>query len=105
MAYVQGFTAPYTITRCFNSTLAGAAATTPPCGFNLMEQAPGSFFIDFGFEIDDRFFLATIDDATLDPCVMTAGASGAGNTVGYLACNPSGGGGGFEPFEGSVFVF
>jgi len=53
---VNGSDAPYTILRCYNSTLAGSAATTPPCGFNLTEEQPAIFDIDFGFEVDDRFW-------------------------------------------------
>jgi hypothetical protein len=53
---VNGSGAPYKILRCYNSTLAGSAATTPPCGFNLVEQQFAVFTIDFGFEVDDRFW-------------------------------------------------
>ena len=48
-----------TIVRCFNSTLAGAAATTPPCGINVVD--PPLFYgrgIDFGFQVDDRFIVS-----------------------------------------------
>jgi hypothetical protein len=61
MVYVNGRTAPYQILRCFNSTLAGAAATTPPCGINFTEEVYGHWDFDFGFEVDDRFMSATID--------------------------------------------
>jgi TGF-beta propeptide len=53
---VNGGSAPYNILRCYNSTLAGSAATTPPCGFNLTEVSYAVFDIDFGFEVDDRFW-------------------------------------------------
>jgi hypothetical protein len=43
------------IVSCFNSTLAGAAATTPPCGFLPDKTGTGDYIIDFGFEVDDRF--------------------------------------------------
>jgi hypothetical protein len=59
MVYVNAAQAPYTIIRCYNSTLAGAVATTPPCGFNLTEVNVGEFDVTFGFEIDDRFWSAT----------------------------------------------
>lgn len=59
LLFVNTAQAPYTIQRCFNSTLNGTAATTPPCGFNLVEEGPGVFHIDFGFEVDDRFMNAT----------------------------------------------
>jgi hypothetical protein len=59
LLFVNTAQAPYTIQRCFNSTLKGADATTPPCGFNLIENFPGDFLIDMGFEVDDRFVTAT----------------------------------------------
>jgi len=61
MAVIQGIKAPYTISYCFNSTLSGAAATTPPCGFTLSEVQPGEFVIDFGFNVSDRFFSTTLE--------------------------------------------
>jgi hypothetical protein len=47
------------IAICFNSTLAGAAATTPPCGFGFHNWGVGDYTIDFGFEVDDRFISTT----------------------------------------------
>lgn len=62
MAYVNAESPPYQILKCFNSTLTGAAATTPPCGINFLEAGQSGFWnIDFGFEVDDRFFSATLD--------------------------------------------
>ena len=63
---VNGGSAPYTILRCYNSTLAGSAATTAPCGFNLIESRPGKFFIDFGFEVDDRFWSVSAEGYEID---------------------------------------
>jgi hypothetical protein len=59
MVYVNAYQAPYTIIRCFNSTLAGAAAATPPCGFNLSVDTFGDWIVDFGFQVNDRFVSAT----------------------------------------------
>ena len=42
------------LARCYNSTLTGTAATTPPCGFTITGTSNG-IEIDFGFEVDDRF--------------------------------------------------
>jgi hypothetical protein len=53
---VNGSSPPYKILHCFNSTLPGSIATTPPCGFNLIEAQYAKFQIDFGFEVDDRFW-------------------------------------------------
>jgi hypothetical protein len=62
MVYVNGSVAPYSIVRCFNSTLTGSAATTPPCGFTLTEYMgyPGQWIVDFGFQVNDRFWSATL---------------------------------------------
>lgn len=43
------------IAKCFNSTLTGAAASTPPCGFAYRYFEQGSYMVDFGFRVDDRF--------------------------------------------------
>ncbi len=64
MVFVNTAQPPYTIQRCFNSTLIGSAATTPPCGFNLVETGGGVFNLDYGFEIDDRFVSANAWGAT-----------------------------------------
>jgi hypothetical protein len=45
--------------QCFNSTLAGAAATTPPCGFSIIDKFTGDYILDLGFKIDNRFLAAT----------------------------------------------
>jgi hypothetical protein len=60
MVFVNTSQPPYSIQRCFNSSLIGSAATTPPCGFNLIETGEGVFNLDFGFEIDDRFVSANV---------------------------------------------
>jgi hypothetical protein len=61
MVYVNAFTPPYKILNCYNSTLAGSAAVTPPCGINFTEDSNGSGYWDFdlGFEVDNRFFSVT----------------------------------------------
>jgi len=62
MVAVNAIFPPYKIDRCFNSALTGAAATTPPCGINFTEDPSGSGFWDFafGYEVDDRFYSATV---------------------------------------------
>src|SRR5579863_879928 len=47
------------IVSCFNSTLSGAAATTPPCGFLFDITGVGDYIFDFGFEVDDRIYSVT----------------------------------------------
>jgi hypothetical protein len=44
------------IAYCYNSTVSGPAATTPPCGFTPTRFNTGDYQIDFGFQVDDRFF-------------------------------------------------
>lgn len=44
---------------CYNSTLTGAAATTPPCGFTIIDNFRGDYILDLGFKVDDRILSAT----------------------------------------------
>lgn len=76
MVVVNGQAAPYTIVQCFNSTLAGSAATTPPCGFTLTEFAPGEFETNFGFQVSDRFWSGTIYAYQAGPKIITLTPSG-----------------------------
>jgi trimeric autotransporter adhesin len=76
MVVVNGQSAPYAIVQCYNSTLAGAAATTPPCGFQLTEFAPGEFSTNFGFQVSDRFWSGTIYAYQSGPKVITLAPSG-----------------------------
>ncbi len=43
------------IVKCYNGTLTGTAATTPPCGFTLNNFTPGGYGINFGFDVRDYF--------------------------------------------------
>ena len=52
------------IISCFNSTLSGAAATTPPCGFLFDITGSGDYIFDFGFEVDDRIYSVTYSSQT-----------------------------------------
>jgi hypothetical protein len=94
MVVVNGQAAPYTIVSCFNSTLSGAAATTPPCGFTLTEFAPGEFETNFGFQVSDRFWAGTVYAFQSGPKIITLTPSApdtlfsttydlSGNFVGY----------------------
>jgi hypothetical protein len=53
------FSSTGSFTHCFNSTLSGAAATTPPCGFTVIDKFVGDYVFDLGFEVDDRFLSST----------------------------------------------
>jgi hypothetical protein len=61
MMYVNASEPPYKILNCFNSTLIGVAATTPPCGINFTEDAFGNWDFEPGFEVDNRFFSVTLN--------------------------------------------
>lgn len=63
MVEVNPFFSTPSIDECFNSTLAGAAATTPPCGISLAEIQTGIFTLTFNFEVDDRFYSTQLIDA------------------------------------------
>jgi hypothetical protein len=63
------------IVYCFNSTLSGTAATTPPCGFSGDKIGTGNYVIDFGFEMDDRFLSVT---PAYNPYVFYVCSNGTG---------------------------
>ncbi len=102
MVYLNGLNAPYKIVECFNSALSGAAASTPPCGLNLEEVAPGEFTIDFGFEIDDRFFLGTLNAWSSGGAVVLQIQPDTANVL-FIDCTS--GGGNYAPFSAYIFVF
>ena len=60
MAFVDPF-APggIAVTRCFNSQLSGATASTPPCGISINHIGQGLNLLDFGFQVNDRFVSIT----------------------------------------------
>jgi len=59
LAYIGWNGSNYAILRCFNSQLAASASNVPPCGFVLSNPSSGNYTIDFGFEVNDRFVMAT----------------------------------------------
>lgn len=61
------------IISCFNSTLSGAAATTPPCGFGYDITGVGDYIFDFGFEVDDRVYSANSGQQTFVLAVDACG--------------------------------
>jgi hypothetical protein len=48
-----------TIASCYNSQATGSAVSTPPCGFTINNVSPGTYLIDFGFAVRDRFSSVT----------------------------------------------
>lgn len=56
MAYVQS---GGDVIRCFNSQLAPNSVSTPPCGLTVNHEATGMYSVDFGFDVSNRFFVAT----------------------------------------------
>ena len=73
MITINGLDETPAILGCFNSTLPGSSATTPPCGFTLSREGTAQIIIDFGFKVDDRF-----------PSV-TAEGYGSGNNTAMIA--------------------
>ena len=59
MLAVTGLDNPV-VARCYNATLAGAAATTPPCGITLF-PFQGETYVYFNFEVDTRFISVTLN--------------------------------------------
>jgi hypothetical protein len=103
MAVIQGIQAPYTILYCFNSTLSGAAATTPPCGFTLSEVQAGEFIIDFGFDVSDRFFSTTQECCfSYGVAPLFLGRGGTGSTSVYLFTWD---GSNTQPYQASLLVY
>ena len=73
------------INRCFNSTLTGAAATTPPCGIDLEHPESGTYNFNFNFEVDDRFYTTQIlFDSTL-ALVINRGQTNSLQVLSYYA--------------------
>ncbi len=67
----------FSINRCFNSALTGAAATTPPCGIDLEHPESGTYNFNFNFEVDDRFYTTQIlNDSTLALAIYRNGTNG-----------------------------
>jgi len=100
MVAFNGSVAPYSVRRCFNSTLAGAAATTPPCGFNFTEVQAGWFELDFGFEVDDRF-LAVSQQCCFSYGIAPIYTDQGGNVLDIFTWD----GGNTIPFDATVVVF
>ncbi len=92
MLYYSGFNNGR-IVSCFNSTLSGTASTNPPCGFSATKVGTGSYILDLGFEIDDRFYSVTNTNwfATTGLCTDWNGA---------CSVNP-----GLTPDQVEVFTF
>jgi hypothetical protein len=58
MVYVDGDNVN-NISQCYNATLSGSAATTPPCGFTLNHFTDGGWGINFGFPLGSSFMSLT----------------------------------------------
>jgi len=76
------------IEQCYNSTLPGAAATTSPCGFSIIDNFHGDYILDLGFQIDDRILSATVMQSGLTAGACTDNSlKGACNNLGTLTPN------------------
>jgi hypothetical protein len=91
MVYVNALAAPYNIIACYNSTLAGAAASTPPCGLILTEDSIGFFDINFGFKVSDRFLMTTLE-GSYGPVQLNAFPSNTSENAATVACLSGGNG-------------
>jgi len=104
MAYVDPF-APggVAITRCFNSQVSGPAASTPPCGISIVSHSQGENYLDFAFQVTDRFVNASA--AQFSGTIVNAVADGfdGPNVVGVTTYNIFVGE--FEDEAFSVFVY
>ena len=47
--------------RCYNSQASGITRSLAPCGFTFTYNSLGSYTINFGFNVSDRFILANSD--------------------------------------------
>jgi len=75
------------ISKCFNSTLSGTAATTPPCGFTLDRVGAGDYIINFGFQVDDRFFSVTTTSGSFGNTMSAC--TDADNCTNIIAPDPN----------------
>jgi hypothetical protein len=90
MVYVNAFQTPYNITACYNSTLAGAAASTPPCGFTLTEDDIGIFDINFGFQVSDRFLIGSLAQSSAPSSIYVAPGGLSNNSATALCSSGNG---------------
>ncbi len=84
MAYIDPFLpADQYVVRCYNSQLAGNAASTSPCGITVTRTSAGTYYINFGFNVDDRFISLTSQGGYVGQNGLLAGtiAAVAGNQV------------------------
>jgi trimeric autotransporter adhesin len=66
------------------NTLGGTAATTPPCGFTISFNSTTGNTVDFGFQVSDRFYsatLATCECGTLTPILFATPSSSDVNAL------------------------
>ncbi len=69
------------INRCYNSQIITAtAASVAPCSFDITRNGAGDYTINFGFQVDDRFFSITPVNASGTPIIPTI-LSLSGNQV------------------------
>lgn len=60
MAYIDPFLpASQYVVRCYNSQQPGNVSSTAPCGITVSRLVPGSYVVNFGFNVADRFISLT----------------------------------------------
>jgi hypothetical protein len=53
------------IVRCYNSQASGSGISTPPCGFTITNPSTGRWNINFGFDISQRFAVASVSHSPI----------------------------------------
>ncbi len=71
-----------TINRCYNSFLTGSAASSGNCGFVASRTFVGSYSVNFGFQVSDRFFsLVAYKSGNTEPIVANLSQATSINEV------------------------
>jgi hypothetical protein len=94
------------IERCFNSQLPPGQGTSGDCGFNYQKLGTGVYDIDFGFQVSDRFLLATVQGGSgIDPAgfAVVSPATDGGDGVAVTTYSQGGGAPTGYPFFIVVF--
>ena len=86
IAFVNPNASGGAIQSCFNSQIAGSQATNPPCGITYSSPFSGTYYLDFGFAVNDRFVLMTpvwTDVNPTAPHVLTVCSWSAGTCLSH----------------------
>lgn len=74
MAYIDPFLPEgQYVVRCYNSSQAGNASSTSPCGITVTRGIPGNYTINFGFNVEGRFISLTAQASGTFPPTLVGG--------------------------------